>query len=239
MRKLKFINIGSTTFGLYKRGFTMIELIVVVSVIVLLGLIFTDILVQTLRGQNKVRILNQVKQNGQVVMEKLSTSIRQGGEVKCVGDLETDSDTIDDTITMFKPSGYYPTQGTYTRFRLIRPVADSANGFLTEEHFTDKEKSSNGFNDPQLCTKSLDMGLKGYLTDLDTIKGVSVDHYSTDEASFSPLFKKIEKDGYNDAITVSFRMFPGVKVGKGAYEGDVKEGGIPVFTTTVQLRRSW
>ncbi|KKR81243.1 MAG: hypothetical protein UU73_C0003G0193 [Candidatus Daviesbacteria bacterium GW2011_GWA1_41_61] len=222
-----------------KPGFTLIELIIVVSIIVLLGLIFTDILVQTLRGQNKVRILNQVKQNGQVVMEKLSTSIRQGGEVKCVGDLEDDSDTIDDTITMFKPSGYSPNQGTYIRFRLIRPVANTTNGYLTEEYFTDKEQSSQGFTDSQLCIKRVDLGFKSYLTDLDTIKGVSVDHYSTDEASFSPLFKKIEKKGYNDAITVTFRLFPGVKVGAGAYEADVKEGGIPVFTTTVQLRRSW
>lgn len=220
-------------------GFTLIELIVVVGVIVLLGLIFTDILVQTLRGQNKVRILNQVKQNGQVILERLSNSIRQGGEIICLGDLESDSDTTDDTITLYKPSGYSPTQGTYTRFRLIRPVTNTTNGYLTEEIFTDKEKDSQGLTNSELCTKSLALGQKSYLTDLDSVKGVSVEHDSTDGSTLSPAFKKIAKDGYNDAVTVAFRMFAGAKVGSGAYEVNVKEGGVSIFTTTVQLRRSW
>lgn len=214
------------------NGFTLVELIVVVSVMVLLGVIFTQVLVETLRGQNKVRVLNQVKQNGQIVLDKLSASIRQGGEVQCVGDSLADSDTLDDTLVLFKPNGVVATSGAYTRFRLHVPTANT-NGYLTEEVF-DNSNINPTADIKELCSQLGNTAKEISLTDRDDLKGVSVTYEATD----TPIFRQIKKDGFNDVITVAFRIFPGVKVGE-AYEANVQETGMPIFTTTVQLRSSW
>lgn len=68
-----------------QTGFSLIELIVVVTIVGLFGVFLTDILAQVLRGENKVRILSQVKQNGQTILDKLTDELRQAESTTCTG----------------------------------------------------------------------------------------------------------------------------------------------------------
>lgn len=215
------------------RGFTLIELLIVIGVMAVLGFIFTNTLVQTLRGQNKARIISQVKQNGQVILDKLSSEIRQSEKVVCVGDNsgtmgsdEPSTDSIADTIVVFK-------QGTYTRFRFypeMPEVGPTRNGFIVQNIFTGSD-IPNGTTDELLCTNpaGLSLGQTNYLTDTDVKNGASVSYDNVE-----PFFNWIRQAGYNDIVTIKFRIFQAVNSG-GVYESAVGSDGI-LFTTSVQVR---
>jgi len=233
-----------------KSGFTLIEILIVVSIMAVLGVIFTNVLTQTLRGQNKVRVLNQVKQNGQVVLDKLTQEIRQAEKVICVGDERTDNS---DTLVIFK-------QGVYTRFRFypkIVTLTDKKNGYIAWDNPIDEnlvcEVDQNLLPDfIPIPLGGLGMGDVGdtptpipsptplpplsfakYLTDTDPITGISVD--CAGEGDFANrIFKQDIRPGFGDVITIKFKAEAGVSAGQ-AYEANVAEGGI-VFTTTIAVR---
>ena len=46
------------------KGFTLIEMIVVVAVLIIMGAILSQIFSNTLRGSNKAQVLSSIKQNG-------------------------------------------------------------------------------------------------------------------------------------------------------------------------------
>lgn len=210
-----------------KNGFTLIELIVVVGIMAVLGLIFTNTLMQTLRGQNKVRILNQVKQNGQVAMEKISNAIRQGEKVVCIGNSKgLNVPTPNDTIITYK--------GTYSRIRFYQ-ATETANGVIKQTDFTIAD-IPDGVSEKDLCGLPTDVGLPNNistLTDNDLINGVSV-RFDSVNAVLSPIFKVNSLVGYADTVTINFRVSQGIKAGL-AYESNVETNGVP-FATTIQVR---
>lgn len=195
----------------FNAGFTLIELLVVVAVMGGLGLLFTDILTQTLRGQNKAKIINQVKQNGQAVLDKLTNDIRQAQEVKCA---------TNNTIVYARVvSG----QTGFTRVRFTRPTS-TTNGVLAMDHPVIADQTS--CDEPNLINPPEN------LTDTDPVNGVSIKN-----ASFSHTLKSSSTDPnelISDTVTVSFDVTAGVGAGF-AYETTVKEGGIN-YSTTIQLR---
>lgn len=211
-----------------KRGFTLVELLVVVSIMSILGLIFTNTLVQSLRGQNKVKVINQVKQNGQVVMDKLSNSLRQAEKVICTGASVAGSPL--DTVIIYK-------NGTYSRFRFHPPNSTSctgstpSNGCIKQNDFALSD-IPNGVLEQNLCTRTQSEGLATnvfIVTDTDTVNGVSLRFNGQ-----NPIFKENPSPGFNNTITVNFTVSPGVKAGQ-AFESQVEAAGI-VFTTTVQTK---
>lgn len=211
-----------------KKGFTLIELLVVIAVMGILGVILSDLLIQVLRGQNKVRIINQVKQNGQVVLDKLTQEIRQADEIICKGD--SDKDLVVDTIVLVK-------DGIYSRYRLHKPTPGIENGKITKTDFT--EDDFLGIAYAELCTSNVNYG-RGTpvsLTDTDPNSGISVN--TAVDASGNPIdvFKiEDEKPQFTDIVTIKFRATAGVKAGE-AYEATVADGGI-LFATAVQAKMS-
>lgn len=209
-----------------KKGFTLIEILVVISVMGILGLVFTGILIQALRAQNKVRILNQVKQNGQNVLDKLSNEFRQAEKVICVGrNLGNSINTalgFYDTIVIFR-------QGTYSRFRFYPPTP--GNGYIKRNDFSLNDITE-VTSESDLCTETADRGGSENLTDTDPISGISLT--ADKDSSDKPIFKIDSQSGYNDIITMKFRAAQGVSAGR-SFETAVKEGGI-LFITSVQVR---
>lgn len=212
-------------------GFTLIELIVVVGITGILSVILTDTLIQTLRGENKVKVLNRVKQNGQVVLGKLSSEIRQAEKVVCLGYRGGDPDTSDegDTIVVFR-------QGNYYRFRLNTPeeTLPLKNGSITQESFT-----AEGLVDPvtdiiietsELCTEgNITRGIETTLSDTDLVNGVSLDLDSP-----RPVFEDISSNDTKNIISIRFKAAQGMGTGQ-SYESSAQEGGV-LFATTVQVR---
>lgn len=207
-------------------GFTLIELIVVVGLIGILGFIFSDVLSQTLRGQNKVRVINQVKQNGQVALEKISNDIRDADKVICVGKNPNNNvpSGANDTLVVFK-------KGNFTRYRFYPPnfAKTPANGYIAVDTFNIGDFGTSTTPD-QYCTLNFQFNnTSNTLTDSDTFNGVSIDYDSN-----NPIFGLVnptQSAGFNDIITVTFRGFPGVQSGA-TYENLVKEGGV-LFTTSI------
>lgn len=215
-------------------GFTLIELIVVVAIMAVLGVIFTDILIQSIRGQNKVKVINMVKQNGQVVMDKLSNEIRQAEDLVCVGKIGLTSvdcqTTACDTIVTYKG-------GTYSRYRLVAPsppTNPTVNGKITRNDFTKDLIPIGGEN--TLC-KDADISntLLTNLSDTNTISGVSLD-YMKDGTNPKPVFNKTVSSevGFGETIIIQFNAVAGVGAGYN-FDVTVKEGGVP-FTTAVNIR---
>lgn len=201
------------------KGFTIVELLVVVVIMVIMGVIFTDILIESLRGRNKVNVINQVKQNGQVVLDKLSNEIRSAEKVVCVDKFTGGGNSVLDTIVIFN-------NGTYSQFRFIKPTA-SANGKIQKVNLI-RSDVSDLTSDQMLCTTvdiSAGTNLKQFLTDTDTKNGVSVDIPPSPQNAF-------EQKG--DSVIIKFNAFAGINAGF-AYDVTVKDGGVP-FTTSVQVR---
>src|SRR5579871_2786504 len=93
MKKFQFSNIKSqmsnkTSFilgvGNWKleiphgeeSGFTLIEVLVSISIIVVVGVIVASIVITTLRGSTKASVLSDVKQNGDYALSEMSRVIR-------------------------------------------------------------------------------------------------------------------------------------------------------------------
>ncbi|MFH0937174.1 MAG: type II secretion system protein [Candidatus Daviesbacteria bacterium] len=198
----------------FPHGFTLIELIIVIGVTGILAVVMTDVLTQTLRGQNKVKIINQIKQNGQSVLEKMTNEIRQAERVVCVGKI-TGSSGPDNTLVIFK-------NGVYTRFR-FEPGLTGQNGKITAQSWGFESQSNDCTAESSVSEPLLN------LTDTDTKNGISIEPKDSE-----PIFTPDPKPGYNDNITIKFKATAGVEAGE-AYEASVKEGGV-LFTTSVGVK---
>ncbi len=204
------------------KGFTIVELLVVVVIMVIMGVIFTDILIESLRGRNKVNAINQVKQNGQIVLDKLSNEIRSAEAVVCVDKLNNPGGIPKDTIVIFNG-------GIYSQFRLIPPaplINPLTNGKIQKVNFTGDDIGTE--TDLGLCTNvniSAGPNLRQSLTDTDTKNGVSVD---------VPPFSQNVFEQRGDSVIIKFNGSAGIKAGS-AYDVTVKDGGVP-FMTSVQVR---
>ncbi|MDO8498448.1 MAG: prepilin-type N-terminal cleavage/methylation domain-containing protein [bacterium] len=219
------------------EGFTLIEVMIVTVVVVILGLITTDVLTQSLRGQSKVKVINQVKQNGQVILEKLSSEIRQAEKVVCT-DHNTTAPNDYDTLVIFgqnalvgTPSAQITGNG-YTRFRFYNATPGS-NGYIASDTFSleDAQNITSVFGN--LCVSSAPQPSgKNYLSDLSSTGGVSLSR----EDNITPVFDWDYQAGYGDLVTVTFQASEGKRAG-GTYESQVESGGVP-FATTVKVRGS-
>ncbi|MFA5933333.1 MAG: type II secretion system protein [Microgenomates group bacterium] len=204
------------------NGFTIIELLVVVSIMVVLGVIFTNILIDALRGRNKVKAINQVKQNGQVVLDKLSNEIRDADGIVCVDKFHNPGVSPKDTLVITKG-------GTYTQYKFSSPSA-MLNGKIQKINFIRNDLAGD-VTDDQLCTEHDETNLNTgsnfiqSLTDADPVNGVSIDYTPPGQDIF---------DRRGDNVLIKFNASAGVLAGY-AYDVTVADNGIP-FATSVQVR---
>src|SRR5581483_2921226 len=67
-----------------QSGFTLIEVLVVASILGVIGYMMSDILSRSLQGSQKTAVITTSKQNGQVVLDNLTEVIRNSDQVVCI-----------------------------------------------------------------------------------------------------------------------------------------------------------
>lgn len=115
-----------------KRGFTLIEVLVVLGILSILSVLFVEIFFRSLKGNNKAQLLGIVKQNGQVALETMDKIIRNSDKVIC-----PPPNTPSDTLVTQKDK-------SYIRFRFNSPTP-SANGFISQDSGSDCVSALSGY----------------------------------------------------------------------------------------------
>ncbi len=203
-------------------GFTLVEILVVIAITAFVGTIMVMIFINTLRGSNKSKILANMKQNGQAILENMDKTIRDAGNVVCTsgeGGVTTNS-SEGNTLVIYWV-------GLYTRFRLQLQTG-SANGSVAQDFMT--QPSAGTLSDfvagvcqyPNYAQTPLQV-----LTDTNWQTGVSVQNIPS-----TYLFKVNRQAGSKDTVTISFQLAPAAGL-----PDSIRSQIDPIpFQTTVQLR---
>lgn len=212
-------------------GFTLAEMLVVVSVLAILGIIFTEIFIRSLRGNYKAQTINKIKQEGQTVLNTLGDQIKDSDRVVSC-DKDDDDDAYKDTILLVKGTAYSryyfkkePTEGT------------PANGYI------ELQSSIAGLNNlstqqlQEICrdatTSATVFGAAQYLTDTDPKTGVSLKlKENIGSSGFVPFVATVNQEGFKDIVEIEFTLSAGVDA-PNMIVGKIDP--IP-FITTVGLR---
>ena len=197
------------------KGFTLVEILVVVAVLSIVGILVLTIFTRTLRGTNKTQILTSIKQNGQSVLETMTGAIRNSDNIVC-----PNTTAPSNTLVVVA-------RGIYTRYRFIAP--GTSNGMIQQDNPTKQTDSATGQEetDPafvnRICSPQNPMVLPIVLTDTNPQSGVSL---------ASGSFSLNRQAGFKENVKVTFEISPGV----GALPALVSEIGSVTFETTIQLR---
>lgn len=79
-----------------KKGYTLIELVVVVGILVIISSLVTGILYTTLRSTTKTTVTTNVSQNGSYAMSTITNIITSSSEVLNVGERDNFTDCTND-----------------------------------------------------------------------------------------------------------------------------------------------
>lgn len=209
-----------------KNGFTLVEMLVVISILSVAGVMILTIFTRTLRGGNKSQIIGAIKQNGQSVLETMDKTVRNSDDVVCP--------TVVDACMTTPPCKNLVVRsgGIYIRYRFIDPlpsISPTANGFIQKDNPVKEidPATSKEYTDPafvnKICSAADTMPEAVILTDTKTQTGVSVEN---------GLFERNRSAGFADQVTIKFDLRPGIEAPQ-AVAGQID----PVsFQTTIQLR---
>lgn len=82
------------------KGFTLIELLVVTAVMGILAVVSATIISNVLRSANKTNIINEIRQNGNLVIDKFERELKQAERVCITILLPLDCEGIGDGVTV-------------------------------------------------------------------------------------------------------------------------------------------
>lgn len=197
-------------------GFTLVEALVAVTIIGITGLLLTDLLSRTFKGNSKTELISRIKQNGQSALNIIDQSIRYAASIVCVS---PSTDPNPNRILVVKSKG-----NQYIRFRMVSEITVSgneANGYLKMDY----PQPTDPANPSSLCNSSgLVEATPVELTDTNLINGVSLKP--------SSRFTLISNPGSKNGVNIIFYLGPGLKAGAGFENQAASLSGIP-FETTV------
>ena len=156
----------------------------------------------------------------------MDKTIRNSDRVVCVSSLSNPGPTV---VTV--------KDGTYTSYRFIAPVANTANGYIRQEIFSLPSSPPAG-SDPNLYIRDFETTVCSnpsinpqVLTDTNTQTGVSVDCIDLN-CNTKLIFKRDPSSGFKDQVTIKFLAKPG----EGASQVIAGQIDPVTFQTTIQLR---
>ncbi len=79
------------------KGYTLIELLAVISILLVVSGVIVGILYSTLRGSNKTKITAEMTQNGSYALSVISSNVQNSRSVVAIGD-EIIPDDIEDCV---------------------------------------------------------------------------------------------------------------------------------------------
>lgn len=219
--------------SILQKGFTLVEMLVVMSVLSIVSVLILNIFTKTLRGGNKTQIIGAIKQNGQSVLEIMDKTVRNSDSVICPGFTSSTDDTAtSDTLVVIK-------DGVYTRFKLSVP--DNTNRKFQQdfpvqpetETETENKNQIKKFLEENICTDPIgaDSVTPQTITDTDPLSGVSVDCVASNCIA-NPIFTRYRAVGFKDQVTIKFDLKNGVGVPQ-AVAGQIDA---VTFQTTIGLR---
>lgn len=200
-----------------KKGFTLVEVLVVIAILAIAGTFILTIFTSSLRGSNKSQIVSSIKQNGQSVLETMDKTIRNSDNMVCV------SSPTNNTLVIVK-------DGIYTRYRFIAPSpspSPTVNGLIQQDNPAKQIVLGSEETDPEFVNRVCALGdpMQGVntLTGTNPQTGVSVEN---------GLFTRTRQPGSKDSVTIKFDLSPGISA-PAVVAGQID----PVtFQTTIQLR---
>ncbi len=194
------------------KGFTLIEVIITISILAIIGSISAGILTRSYTSSNKSNLVGKVKQNGQNIINTMEKEIRGSERVVCP---DSAPFTGAQTLVLQKYDG------SLVRFFINGPTA-YLNGFINQ----DTPALNPSWDSSNVCTRLDCTGAtcsSNPITDTDIYGGTSVT---------SGSFDVYKSSGFSDAVTIKFSLTNGIGSLKG-YENQVA----PInFTTTTQVR---
>lgn len=194
-----------------RNGFTLIEILVVLGVMTIVGALLVETFIRSLFGGNKAEVINQIKQNGQTILETMDKTIRSSDNVICPPVIPPSTQASSAVLAMVR-------EGVYTRYRFV-------NDQLLEDH-------------PVLGT---DIKQSQFLLDICTNVGyvgatasniTNTNLVTILNPTSGQIFTRGKSAGFKDVVTINFLIKAGTSIPR-----NVADQIDPVpFTTTIQLR---
>lgn len=194
-------------------GFSLIEVVITLSVLAVVGYFISSILSVGFRENNKSSLIVNAKQNGEVALNFLDQTIRNSEKVIC---------PAQSTISPINRITIQTKKGKIIRFKQVSPV--NANSFIQE----DFPALPSGSDISLICTKldSVPNASPISVTDQNPSSGVTVSNLN---------FSVVKTSGYNDIVTIAFDMSPAISTPE-SLKYIVGSAGTIHFSTLVELR---
>lgn len=163
------------------RGFTLIEVIIAVSILGIIGYVMTGILARSFSAGDKSQALGSLKQNGQNIVNILESNIRDSQAIVCAES---------NILTLQKKDGIF--------LRYFLKLGTGSNPDVLLEDYPELADLEAPVNTKNLCDLNLapEKNANG-LNDTDLINGISVE---------SLEFKINENPGGKDSVKILFDL---------------------------------
>lgn len=203
------------------KGFTLVEALVTVSVIGVTGFILSDLLLRSFRGNNKTQLISSIKQNAQSALNIMDLTLRFASPVIC-----STYDSANRSIIVAQKQ-----DNRYVRFIMYPPAPSNnptTNGYIQQD-----APSAIGLDtNTRLCDLTMvpvsSQSSPLIITNQDPRTGISI-------INSASSFIVTSNPGTKDIVTISFRVKPGISLGKG-FENEIGDPQGILFETSVVLR---
>lgn len=192
-------------------GFSMIEVLIAISIVGVIGVFTTTILSRTYRAGNQGVALSRLKQNGELAMDIMSDAIRNSEGVVCYGPPTSTRKTEIVIRTL---------EGKYTKFKFEDPGL--AGNTVTSNGFITKQENLNPTGYATFCTAPITTPVAVPITNSNNSSGVSI--------SLGEFKKLTPQSTSKDSVMISFT------VNRSLSQSATTESDIALMQTTVQVR---